>query len=215
MTKKERYGKILEWFSDNVPVAETELNYMNPYQLLVAVMLSAQCTDKRVNIVTPAFFLRFPDVETLSRASEGEIFEMIKSVSYPNSKTRHLNAAAKLIMERFGGQIPASTDELQLIPGVGRKTANVMASVLYGAPVIAVDTHVFRVSHRLGLSSAKDVFGVEKELTANIPAVLRAKSHHWLILHGRYICKARTPLCNACGLRAWCLYYESLRAGEK
>ncbi len=140
---------------------------------------------------------------------------MIKSVSYPNSKTRHLNAAAKLIMERFGGQIPASTDELQLIPGVGRKTANVMASVLYGAPVIAVDTHVFRVSHRLGLSSAKDVFGVEKELTANIPAVLRAKSHHWLILHGRYICKARTPLCNACGLRAWCLYYESLRAGEK
>ena len=208
MNKKERFCAVLQWFEKNMPVAETELNYSNPFQLLVAVILSAQCTDKRVNIVTPLLFEKYPDSFAMASASPEEIFSVIRSISYPNSKSKHLFLAAKMVSEVYGGEIPDSVDELQKIPGVGRKTANVIASVIYDMPVIAVDTHVFRISRRLGLSAAKDVLGVERDLTAFIPENLRAKSHHWLILHGRYICVARTPKCEQCGLRNFCKFYS-------
>lgn len=190
-----------------MPVAETELHYGNPFQLLIAVILSAQCTDKRVNIVTPPIFEKYPAPEQLAAASFDELFPYVRSVSYPNNKTKHLIAMAQRLLQDFGGEVPENIDDLMTLPGVGRKTANVIASVVYNKPVIAVDTHVFRVSHRLGLSKGKTVDAVEKELEANIPAQKRAIAHHWLILHGRYVCVARKPKCEECGLKDFCEDY--------
>ncbi|MBP5506057.1 MAG: endonuclease III [Bacteroidales bacterium] len=201
---KKHYADIVGWFETHMPVALPELHFDNPWQLLVAVMLSAQCTDKRVNMVTPALFEAFPTPAAMAAASFDDVFPYIKSVSYPNSKTQHLLDAAKIIVNDFGGEVPDDTDQLQKLPGVGRKTANVVTSVLWDNPVIAVDTHVFRVSHRLGLSNGTTPLAVEKDLTANIPEQLRPKAHHWLILHGRYVCKAIKPLCKECGLAQFC-----------
>lgn len=210
MLKKERYAYILNWFRKNVPVAETELNYTSPYELLVAVILSAQCTDKRVNIVTPALFKRFPSSESLAEASSDEVFQYIKSISYPQNKARHLVGMAKILFNDFKDVVPSDVDELQKMPGVGRKTANVIASVIYDKPTMAVDTHVFRVSARLGLTTnAKNPLQAEKQLIQHIPQHLIAKAHHWLILHGRYICLARSPKCTECGLREWCKYFQA------
>lgn len=208
MTAKQRFDAIFSYFRDNVPVAESELNFKSPYQLLVAVMLSAQCTDKRVNLTTPAIFERYPDAKSLSRASFEELFPLVKSISYPNSKTKHLIEAAKLIVEKFGGEIPSGIDELMSLPGVGRKTANVVTSITWGEPVIAVDTHVFRVSHRLGLSKGKTPLAVELDLEKHIAEELRPIAHHWLILHGRYTCTAQRPKCGTCPLSQWCREYS-------
>ena len=207
MTRKERFAGIVDWFERNVPIAETELHYVNPYQLLVAVILSAQCTDRRVNIVTPPLFERFPTPQDLASASFDEVYPYVKSVSYPNSKTEHLIAMAQKLLADFGGEVPSDIDALMSLPGVGRKTANVIASVVYDKPVIAVDTHVFRVSHRLGLSNGKTPLEVERDLEQHIPAERRAIAHHWLILHGRYTCTARNPKCADCGLAEWCRDY--------
>ena len=207
MTRKERFAAIVGWFSENRPVAETELHYENTFQLLVAVILSAQCTDRRVNVVTPPLFERFPAPADLASATFDEVFPYVKSVSYPNSKTRHLIAMAQKLLADFGGEVPSDIDALMSLPGVGRKTANVIASVVYDQPVIAVDTHVFRVAHRLGLSSGKTPLEVERDLERHIPVDRRAISHHWLILHGRYTCTARNPKCSDCGLAAWCQEY--------
>lgn len=207
MTVKERYSGILEWFGENVPKAESELNYSNPYELLVAVILSAQCTDKRVNIVTPPLFDRFPTPQALSEATFEEVFSYIKSISYPNNKAKHLIGMAQMLVKEFKSTVPSDLDALQRLPGVGRKTANVIASIVYDKPVIAVDTHVFRISRRLGLSKGESVEKVEEDLTKNIPEHLRAISHHWLILHGRYICTAKKPKCGECGLSPWCKSY--------
>lgn len=207
MRKKERFGAIVHWFEENVPLAATELHYANPFQLLVAVILSAQCTDRRVNLVTPPLFERFPTPELLAAASFDDVWPYVRSVSYPNAKTRHLIAMAQKLLADFGGEVPSDIDALMTLPGVGRKTANVIASVVYDKPVIAVDTHVFRVSHRLGLSDGKTPFAVEQDLERYIPVDLRARSHHWLILHGRYTCTARAPKCDACGLADWCRDY--------
>lgn len=209
MRKKERYERILEWFRENVPVAETELHYGNPFQLLVAVILSAQCTDKRVNIVTPALFEAYPTPEALAAASPEAVFEHIRSVSYPNNKAKHLVGMARMLLADHGGQVPDTMDELLKLPGVGRKTANVIQSVAYHKAAMAVDTHVFRVSHRLGLVSdhCTTPLSVEKELIKNIPEADIPIAHHWLILHGRYTCQARMPQCDACGLRLWCKHY--------
>lgn len=210
MTTKERYEKIIGWFRENMPVAQTELHYRTPYELLVATMLSAQCTDKRVNMTTPSFFERFPDAESLSHATAEEIYPYIKSISYPNNKAKNLAAMARKLMEDFSGVVPDDTDELQKLPGVGRKTANVVASVVFNREVMAVDTHVFRVSRRMGLThNAKNPLQTEQQLTANIPAELLPTAHHWLILHGRYVCTARKPHCSECGLREWCKNPES------
>jgi endonuclease-3 len=207
MTKKERYKGIIEWFEENRPVVETELHYRNPFQLLIAVILSAQCTDKRINMVTPALFAAYPDPEKLSKATPDEILEFIKSVSYPNNKSRHLAGMAKMLVEDFGGEVPSDIAELQKLPGVGRKTANVIASVVFDKPAMAVDTHVFRVANRIGLTTnSKTPLATEKELVGYIPERLIAKAHHWLILHGRYICTARKPKCKKCGLVKWCKY---------
>ena len=208
MTISERYKGVLLWFEDNMPVAESELHYHSPYQLIVAVLLSAQCTDKRVNVVTPPFFERFPDAESLARSTPEEVFKYISSVSYPNNKSKHLVAMGKMLVERFNSVVPANVEELQQLPGVGRKSANVVASVIYNKPVIAVDTHVFRISRRIGLSKKSTPLGVELDLTANIPEERRAIAHHWLILHGRYVCVARKPKCDECGLRDFCLEYN-------
>lgn len=208
MLQEERYRKILQWFVRNMPVAVSELHFDNPFQLLVAVMLSAQCTDKRVNTLTPELFARYPDPRALSRADVAEIYEIIKSVTYPNSKARHLKAMAQELADRFASEVPDSVEALQTLPGVGRKTANVVASVAYHKPVIAVDTHVFRISRRLGLSTGTTPLAVEKELSAHIPESQRAIAHHWLILHGRYVCTARNPRCPACGLQPYCKDYE-------
>ena len=210
MTKKERYKAVIDYFEQNVPIAETELIYDNPYELLVAVILSAQCTDKRVNMTTPAIFEKFPDVYTLSKTNFDELFPFIKSISYPNNKTKHLIGMAQKVVNEFDGKIPMTVDELIQLPGVGRKTANVITSVIDQQPNMAVDTHVFRVSKRLGLVSqtANTPLAVEKELIKHIPKELIHKSHHWLILHGRYICIARNPKCGECGLKAICLYYN-------
>lgn len=207
MTKKERYASIIEWFSTNMPVAESELDFHNPFQLLIAVILSAQCTDKRVNIVTPDLFKRFPTPESLAEATFEEVFSYIKSISYPNNKAKHLIRMASRLLSDFNGEVPDDIDQLQTLPGVGRKTANVVASIVYNKPVIAVDTHVFRISRRLGLSDGNTVEKVEEELTKNIPEELRAISHHWLILHGRYVCTAKKPKCEECGLKPWCKSY--------
>lgn len=208
MTVEERYRSILEWFRVNRPDAESELHFDSPYQLLVAVMLSAQCTDKRVNMVTPALFEAFPTPEALSKADFERVYSLIRSISYPNAKARHLIDMAARLVSDFGGNVPHTVEELQTLPGVGRKTANVVASICFGAEVIAVDTHVFRVARRLGLSKGSDVDDVERDLTRNIPAEIRAKAHHWIILHGRYICTARHPYCEECGLKQWCRGYE-------
>ena len=210
MTKKERYAFIIDWFQQNMPEAETELHYENPYQLLVAVILSAQCTDKRVNIVTPPLFDAFPTPETLAQASFEEIEPFIRSVTFANNKTKHLMGMAKMLVDDFGGEVPDTVEELVKLPGVGRKTANVITSVIYEQPNMAVDTHVFRVSARIGLTTnAKNVLQSEKQLVANIPQELIHKAHHWLILHGRYTCVARRPKCERCGLTSICKYYKS------
>ncbi|MBO4635101.1 MAG: endonuclease III [Bacteroidales bacterium] len=204
MTKKERYQAIFGWFAQNRPVAESELHFANPFQLLVAVILSAQCTDKRVNLVTPALFERFPTPEVLASATFEEVYPFVKSVSYPNAKARHLiDMAAKLVSD-FGGEVPSDIDALMSLPGVGRKTANVIASIVYDKPVIAVDTHVFRVAHRLGLSKGSTPYAVEQDLERHIPEARRPIAHHWLILHGRYTCTARNPKCTSCPLAPWC-----------
>ena len=205
--KKKLFEAVIEIFSRTMPQANSELNFSNTYQLLVAVMLSAQCTDKRVNLTTPALFGRFPDINSLSKAEPQEVLSIIKSISYPNSKAAHLVGAARKIAEDFNGEIPTDIDKLMTLPGVGRKTANVVASITWGEPVIAVDTHVFRVAHRLGLSDGKTPEAVEQELEANIAEQIRPIAHHWLILHGRYICKARTTLCEKCALKSYCEYY--------
>ena len=207
MNKKDRFAKIVGWFSENVPVAETELHYENSFQLLVAVILSAQCTDRRVNMVTPPLFVAYPTPELMAVATFEDLYPYVRSVSYPNSKTRHLIAMAQRLQADFGGEVPSDIDALMSLPGVGRKTANVIASVVYDKPVIAVDTHVFRVAHRLGLSDGKTPEAVERDLERHIPVEKRAVSHHWLILHGRYTCTARNPQCNQCPLTEWCREY--------
>jgi len=211
MTKKERYQFVVDYFEKNAPNAETELEYVDPYELLVAVILSAQCTDKRVNLTTPALFKKFPDVYALSKTNFEELFPYIKSISYPNNKTKHLIAMAQKVVKDFDGKIPMTVDELMELPGVGRKTANVVTSVIDEQPNMPVDTHIFRVSKRLGLASesAKTPLAVEKELTKHFPEELIHKAHHWLILHGRYICVARTPKCSICGLKTICKYYKT------
>lgn len=209
MQKKQRYLAVIDYFSKAMPNPETELEYATDFQLLVAVILSAQCTDKRVNMVTPAFFRQFPDANALSKASEEAVFKRIRSISYPNSKSKHLIAAAKIIEETMGGQVPLSVDQLITLPGVGRKTANVITSVLDNQPNMAVDTHVFRVSKRLGLVPQRaTILGTEKELIKHIPQALIHKAHHWLILHGRYTCKARKPECPQCGLQSACRFFS-------
>ena len=208
MTRKERFEKIIEYFKIHQPFAETELHYKNPYQLLVAVILSAQCTDKRVNVITQELFRQYPDVESLSRAEVPDIFALIKSCSYPNNKAKHLSGMAKMLVSDFNGKVPSDIHELQKLPGVGRKTANVIASVVFNKPAMAVDTHVFRVAARLGLTvGAKTPLETEKQLVKYIPDELIPLAHHWLILHGRYVCLARKPKCGACGLKEWCKYY--------
>lgn len=208
MTIEQRYSAIIEWFKANVPIAESELIYENPYQLLVAVILSAQCTDKRVNITTPPLFERFPSPEKMAEASAEEIYEYIRSISYPNNKAKNLAAMSRMLCSEFGGVVPDDVEQLQRLPGVGRKTANVVASVIYNKLVMPVDTHVFRVSARIGLTrGAKTPLQTELQLTRHIPPVLLPIAHHWLILHGRYICTARSPRCNECGINQWCRYY--------
>jgi endonuclease-3 len=209
MTRKERYQKTIEYFKQNMPVAETELNHTNPYELIVATILSAQCTDKRVNIITPAFFDRFPTPEALAVAQQEAVYEVIKSCSYPNNKAKNLIGMAKGVVERFNGEIPTDLKALQTLPGVGRKTANVVASVAFNTAAIAVDTHVFRVAKRIGLShNAKTPLETEKQLMQFIPKELWAVAHHWLILHGRYTCLARKPKCPECGLKEVCKEYN-------
>lgn len=209
MRIKERYEKFVNWFSENMPVAETELSYKSPYELLVAVILSAQCTDKRVNMITPVFFKRFAEPESLAIASQKEVFEFIKTCSYPNNKARHLVGMARMLVDDFNGSVPDKIEELQKLPGVGRKTANVIASVVFNKPAMAVDTHVFRVSARLGLTrNAKTPLEAEKQLVKYIPEELIHKAHHWLILHGRYVCNARKPKCEVCGLTDWCKFFN-------
>lgn len=209
MTRKEKYQFVIDYFQQHAPEAETELLYDTPYQLLVAVILSAQCTDKRVNMSTPAIFKKYPTVDALSKATFDELFPLIKSISYPNNKTKHLIGMAVKVLGSFHGKIPMTVDELVQLPGVGRKTANVITSVIDQQPNMAVDTHVFRVSKRIGLvpQTASTPFAVEKILVKNIPEKLIHKAHHWLILHGRYVCLARNPQCEKCGLQQACRYY--------
>lgn len=210
MTRKDRYRHVLEWFEKNMPDAETELHYTNPYELLVAVILSAQCTDKRVNLVTPALFRKYPVPELLAKAEFDDVEPFIRSVTFANNKTRHLIGMATMLVEQYNSIVPETIDELVKLPGVGRKTANVIVSVVYGKPGMAVDTHVFRVSARIGLTlKATTPLQAEEQLMAHIPLDKVAIAHHWLILHGRYICVARSPKCAECGLRDWCKYYNS------
>lgn len=209
MTKKERYHFIIDYFLQHAPNAETELFYDNPFQLLVAVILSAQCTDKRVNLTTPFIFEKYPDAASMSQASFDELFPLIKSISYPNNKTKHLIGMANMLLQKFNGSVPMTVDELVLLPGVGRKTANVITSVIDEQPNMAVDTHVFRVSARIGLTTkATTPLAAEKQLIKNIPAAYVHKAHHWLILHGRYTCTARSPKCSICGIKTACKFYS-------
>nr|WP_321450747.1 endonuclease III [uncultured Carboxylicivirga sp.] len=209
MLKKERYQHTIEYFQKHMPVAETELHYSNPYELLVAVILSAQCTDKRVNQITPAIFERYPRAEDLAEATPDEIFELIRSCSYPNNKSKHLAGMAKMLVNDFNSVVPDDINQLQKLPGVGRKTANVIASVVYEKPAMAVDTHVFRVAARIGLTTnSKTPLDTEKQLVKNFPEDLLPIAHHWLILHGRYVCIARKPKCGKCGLKDFCKYFE-------
>lgn len=217
MTQKERYTAVIDYFNRNMPVAETELIYDNPYQLLVAVILSAQCTDKRVNMTTPAIFAKYPTVDALSKAGFDELFPYIRSISYPNNKTRHLIGMANMLLNEFEGKVPMTVEQLVKLPGVGRKTANVITSVIDQQPNMAVDTHVFRVSKRLALVTEKATtpLAVEKELIRHIPQELVHKAHHWLILHGRYTCLARNPKCEQCGLTHLCKYYQKELKNKK
>ena len=212
MRLSERYKKTIEYFLINRPIAETELEYLDPFELVVSVILSAQCTDKRVNIITPALFKAYPDAGSMAKANPKDIFEFIKSCSYPNNKAKHLSGMAKVMVKKFNGSVPSEIDDLLTIPGVGRKTANVIASVIFNKPVMAVDTHVFRVSTRIGLvTNAKSPIDVEVQLTKNIPVKYIHLAHHWLLLHGRYICKARKPLCDECGVKLFCKFYSSIK----
>jgi endonuclease-3 len=213
MTRSERYQFIIDYFEKHNPDAETELRYHDPYELLVAVILSAQCTDKRVNMTTPAIFEKYPNIQALSKASFDELFPLIKSISYPNNKTKHLIGMANAVVENFNGKIPMTIEELMQLPGVGRKTANVITSVIDQQPNMAVDTHVMRVSKRIGLvsNSASTPLAIEKQLLSNIPVQYIHKAHHWLILHGRYICVARTPKCEICGIRPACKFFQTYR----
>jgi endonuclease-3 len=209
MNKKQRYQFVLQWFQQHVPVAETELIYDNPFQLLVAVILSAQCTDKRVNMVTPAVFKKYPDALAMSQAHLEDMFQLIKSISYPNNKAKHLIGMAKMLLEKYEGQVPMQVDALVELPGVGRKTANVITSVIDQQPNMAVDTHVFRVSARIGLTTgAKTPLAAEKQLISHIPREWIHQAHHWLILHGRYVCLARQPKCDQCGLQLACKHFQ-------
>ena len=209
MTKKERYKLVIEYFKKHMPVAETELDYRTPYELLVSVILSAQCTDKRVNIITQELFKTFPTENELAAAEVEEIFAYIKSCSYPNNKAKHLRGMANMLITEFDGVVPSDIKELQKLPGVGRKTANVIASVVFDKPAMAVDTHVFRVSARIGLTTnSKNPLETERQLVAHIPEAIIPLAHHWLILHGRYVCKARKPLCNDCGLTDYCKFFK-------
>jgi len=209
MTTKQRFKHIIEWFKTNKPIAETELHHSNPYELLIAVILSAQCTDKRVNMITPRLFADFPTPEALAASSHEVIFDYIRSISYPNNKAKHLVGMAQKLVTDFGGEVPDNVELLQTLPGVGRKTANVIASVIFNKPAMAVDTHVFRVSERIGLTTnSKNPLQTENELVKNIPAKLISIAHHWLILHGRYVCVARKPKCNECGIKDWCRFNE-------
>ncbi|MDP9230639.1 MAG: endonuclease III [Bacteroidota bacterium] len=210
MTRKQRYQFVIDYFQLHTPDVETELIYDNPYELLVSVILSAQCTDKRVNITTPAIFEKYPDVHELSQATIDELFPLIKSISYPNNKTKHLIGMAKMVMQKFNGEIPMTVDELMQLPGVGRKTANVITSVIDRQPNMAVDTHVFRVAARIGLTqNAKTAYATEKQLVQFIPKELIHKAHHWLIMHGRYVCVARNPHCMECGLKPVCNFFNT------
>jgi endonuclease III len=214
INKKERFRFILDYFQQHQPIAETELHYGSDYELIVAVILSAQCTDKRVNMITPGFFIRFPDAVSLSKATHEEVFELIKTCSYPNNKTKNLIGMAKTLTEDFGGIVPSEVDELQKLPGVGRKTANVIASVVFNKPALAVDTHVFRVAARLGLTTnVKNPLQAEQQLVKYIPEHLIPIAHHWLILHGRYTCLARKPKCHECPLTEYCRYFEKMEGG--
>ena len=208
MLNKERYKQFVAYFSAKQPDAETELHYNNPFQLLVAVILSAQCTDKRINQITPALFQRFPNAKALAEATPDIVFDYIRSVSYPNNKAKHLVGMANMLLNEFDNQVPSDIDQLQKMPGVGRKTANVIASVIYNAPAMAVDTHVFRVANRIGLTNGKTPLAVEKDLVKFLPQQDIHIAHHWLILHGRYICVARSPKCDICPLTSICRYYE-------
>lgn len=209
MTKKERFEKVIEYFTNERPIAETELEYSSPYELLVAVILSAQCTDKRVNMTMPRFLESFPTAEILATANPEDIFPLIRSISYPNNKAKHLAGMARMLVNDFKSVVPADIDELQKLPGVGRKTANVIASVAYNLPTLAVDTHVFRVSARIGLTTgAKTPLETERQLVKYIPVEKIAIAHHWLILHGRYVCVARNPKCSACGITSYCRYFQ-------
>lgn len=213
LSRQQRFKAVLAWFEENVPIAETELHYTDPFELLVAVILSAQCTDKRVNIITPPFFQKFPDVYALAKGTEEEVYSLIRSCTYPNNKTKHLLGMANKVVTQFEGQIPEDINLLQTLPGVGRKTANVIASVAFEIPAIAVDTHVFRVAARLGLTiNAKTPLATEQQLLKYIPENKLNIAHHWLILHGRYICIARKPKCPECGLRQVCKFYQKLTA---
>ena len=216
MTRKERYEVVLAWFEEHMPVADTELHYSTPFELLVAVILSAQCTDKRVNMITPRLFKQYPTAEIMARAEVEDIFELIRSVSYPNSKAKYLVSMAKMLVEQFGGEVPEEREQLMKLPGVGRKTANVIAAVVYHRPTMAVDTHVFRVANRIGLTTnAKTPLETELTLIKYIPEVLIPKAHHWLILHGRYICVARKPHCWECGLAPYCRYFAAQERKKK
>lgn len=209
MSRKERFEKVLNYFASHNPDAKTELKYYDPYELIVSVILSAQCTDARVNMTTPALFKKYPDAKALSKATPEEVFPFIKSISYPNNKAKHLVGMAKMLINDFGGKVPSEIEDLIKLPGVGRKTANVVASVIYDKPALAVDTHVFRVSARIGLTvGAKNPYQTEMQLLKYIPENQVAIAHHWLILHGRYVCTARKPQCAECGLKAFCKYYD-------
>lgn len=209
MTKKQRYDAVLQWFEQNMPIAESELVFHNEYELLVAVMLSAQCTDKRVNMVTPKLFEQYPTPQTLAQASEEDIFQIIRSISYPNAKAKHLKGMAEKLISDYQGKVPNTVEALQTLPGVGRKTANVVCAVAWNQPTMAVDTHIFRVSERIGLTThSKNPLQTEKQLIQYIPKELIPKAHHWLLLHGRYICQARKPKCKECGIRKWCASAE-------
>ena len=205
LSEKKRYQMVLAWFAENMPIAESELHYSNPFELLCAVMLSAQCTDKRVNMVTPALFCAYPTAEGGAKATAEEVFQYIKSVSYPNAKAQHLVGMARRLVEAYNGEVPSNIDDLQTLPGVGRKTANVVCAVIWNQPTMAVDTHIFRISERIGLTTnSKSPLETEKQLVRYIPAELIPKAHHWLLLHGRYVCKARKPLCENCGIKPYC-----------
>ncbi|MBR0297185.1 MAG: endonuclease III [Paludibacteraceae bacterium] len=211
MTTKQRFESILSWFAVNMPIAESELHFANPFQLLVAVILSAQCTDKRVNMVTPALFAAYPTPEDMAQATPADVLTYIHSVSYPNSKAQHLVACAKRIVSVYNGAVPDNIEDLQTLPGVGRKTANVVCAVIWNQPTMAVDTHIFRISERLGLTThSKTPLQTERQLVKYIPSEIIPKAHHWLLLHGRYICQARKPKCSACGLQPFCRYFATL-----